>query len=93
MTIATKPTKSVTRTEPNDPSLVTIYSTISARHIRRVRTGAVKVSRSRAQLLLSGFPEFWEAAAFTPSANHTVTKIEVAVGYRGRDQRTCPWPL
>ncbi len=30
---------------------------------------------------LSGFPEFWEAAAFTPSANHTVTRVKVAVGF------------
>jgi len=30
---------------------------------------------------ISGNPEYWEAAAFTPKHNHTVTKVEVAVGF------------
>jgi hypothetical protein len=46
---------------------------ISAQHTQRVRTGAVKVTQSWAQPLCQ--------ASFTPSANHTVTKVEVAVGF------------
>ena len=53
----------------------------SARHIRRAHTGAVKATPSRGQLPFPASPEYWSAAAFTPTANHTVTKIEVGVGY------------
>jgi hypothetical protein len=80
MTIATKPTKSVTRTEPNDPSLVKIFDNIGTAYPK----GAYWCCEGftiTGPTAISGFPEFWSAAAFTPTANHTVTKIEVAVGY------------
>jgi hypothetical protein len=80
MTIATKPTKSVTRTEPNDPSLVKIFDNIGTAYPKGSYwcCGGFTITGPTA---ISGFPEFWSAAAFTPAANNTITKIEVAVGY------------
>jgi hypothetical protein len=80
MTIATKPTKSVTRTEPNDPSLVKIVDNIGTAYPKG-KYWCCEGSTITGPTAISGFPEFWTAAAFTPTANHTITKIEVAVGY------------
>jgi hypothetical protein len=80
MTIATKPTKSVTRTQPNDEGLASIYGNIGTAYPK----GAYWCCEGftiTGPTAISGFPEFWSAAAFTPTANHTVIKIEVAAGY------------
>ena len=79
-TIATKRTPSVTRTEPNDPSLVTIYDNIATADPKG-SYWCCEGYTITGPTALSGFPEYWEAGAFTPSANHTVTKVEVAVGF------------
>jgi len=79
-TIATKRTPSVTRTEPNDPSLVTIYDNIATAYPKGSYWCCEGYTIMGPANLL-GFPEYWQAGAFTPSANHTVTKVEVAVGF------------
>ena len=81
-TIATKRTPSVTRTEPNDPSLVTIYDNIATAYPKGSYWCCEGYTIMGPANLL-GFPEYWQAGAFTPSANHTVTKVEVAVGFVG----------
>jgi len=80
MTIATKRTPSVTRTASSDAGLVKIFDNIGTAYPKGSYwcCGGYTITGPTA---ISGFPEFWSAAAFTPSANHTVTKIKVAVGY------------
>ena len=80
MKIATKPTKSVTRTQPNDEGLVSISGNIGKAYPKG-SYWCCEGFTITGPTAISGFPEFWSAAAFTPTANHTVIKIEVAVGY------------
>ena len=79
-TIATKPGTAVVRTPSSDAGLVKIFSNIGTAYPKGTYwccTGATIFGPTAA----SGAPEFWEAAGFTPTANHTVTKIEIAVGF------------
>jgi hypothetical protein len=80
MTIATKPTASTTRTPSSDAGLVKIFDNIGTAYPKGTYwccEGATIFGPTA----ISGAPEYWEAAAFTPKADHTVTKIEVAVGW------------
>ena len=79
-TIATKRTASAVRTEPNDPSLVVIYDNIGTAYPKGTYW-CCEGATITGPTALSGFPEYWEAGAFTPSADHTVTKVEAAVGF------------
>jgi hypothetical protein len=78
MVTATKATSSVMRTGSSDAGLVKIFDNLSiyAKGTYWCCSGYTITGPSA----ISGFPEIWTAAAFTPSANHTVTKIKVAVG-------------
>jgi hypothetical protein len=80
MTVVTKPAPSRTITNINikDSGLVTIFSNLAAKYPKGKYwccTGYNVMGPS------SGVGEQWMAAAFTPGADHTVTRIEVAVGY------------
>jgi hypothetical protein len=67
-----------TRTEINDSSLITIFSNLAARYPK----GAYWCCQGYNVMgPNSGLGEQWMGAAFTPKADHTVTKIAVAVGY------------
>lgn len=78
MVTATKRTASVVRNESSDAGLVKIYDSLS------IYSKATYWCCSGYTILgptaVSGSPEIWTAAAFTPSANHTITKVKVAVG-------------
>ncbi|HXM60546.1 MAG TPA: choice-of-anchor R domain-containing protein [Terriglobales bacterium] len=80
MTIATKPTPSVTRTERNEAGLVHIYDNLGTAYPKG-EYWCCEGFTITGPTAITGFPEYWSAAAFTPSAAHTVTKVEVAVGY------------
>ena len=81
MTTATKPTtQSVTRTPSSDAGLVMIFDNIGTAYPKG-SYWCCEGYTITGPTALSGFPEYWEAAAFTPSASHTVTKIKVAVGF------------
>ncbi|HXM24243.1 MAG TPA: choice-of-anchor R domain-containing protein [Terriglobales bacterium] len=78
MTVVTEPAPSFTTTNLNDSGLVTIFSNLAATYPKGEYwccTGYNVMGSN------SGVGEQWMAAAFTPGANHTVTRIEVAVGY------------
>jgi hypothetical protein len=79
MMVVTDPAPSVTTTTTLDESgLVTIFSNLAATYPKGrywCCTGYNVMGPN------SGAGEQWMAAAFTPGANHTVTKIEVGVGY------------
>jgi hypothetical protein len=94
MTVVTEAPRSVTRrsvarstaktnangaqTSSTDSGLVTIFSNLAREYPNGefwCCTGYNIMGPS------SGIGEQWMAAAFTPSANHTVTKISVALGY------------
>jgi len=79
MVITTKPTAAATRSDASEPGLVKIFDNLSsyAKATYWCCSGYTIAGPSA----ISGFPEFWTAAAFTPSANHTVTKVKVAVGF------------
>jgi hypothetical protein len=78
MTVVTDAAPSFTATNLNDTGLVTIFSNLAAAYPKGEYwccTGYNVMGPN------SGAGEQWMAATFTPGANHTVTRIEVAVGY------------
>jgi len=78
MTVVTEPPRSRTAADLKDSGLVTIFSNLAAKYPKGQYwccTG-YNVMGSK-----SGVGEQWMAAAFTPAADHTVTTLEVAVGY------------
>jgi hypothetical protein len=82
MTIATKPSRSITRTPSDDAGLVKIFDNIGTAYPKGTYwccEGYTITGPSG----LTNFPEYWEAGAFTPSADHTVTRVRVAVGWAG----------
>jgi len=79
-TIAAKRTPSVTRETSSDAGLVTIFNNIGSAYPKG-SYWCCEGYTITGPTALSGFPEYWEAGAFTPSANHTVTKVKVAVGF------------
>ena len=78
MSVVTAPSRSFTRAEIKDASLITIFSNLAARYPKGAYwcCQGYNVMGSN-----SGVGEQWMGAAFTPTADHTVTKIAVAVGY------------
>lgn len=78
MTVVTEAAPSFTTTNLNDSGLVTIFNNLAAVYPKGEYwccTGYNVMGPN------SGAGTQWMAAAFTPHADHTVTKIEVAVGY------------
>jgi len=78
MTIVAEPATTHTTTQLKDSGLVTIFSNLAAKYPKGQYwccTGYNVMGPS------SGIGEQWMAAAFTPAVDHTVTRIEVAVGY------------
>jgi hypothetical protein len=91
MTVVTEPPRSIVKTNAStvtttndtkanlpDSGLLTIFSNLASEYPNGefwCCTGYNIMGPS------SGVGEQWMAAAFTPHANHTVTKITVAVGY------------
>jgi len=76
MTVVTDPPRSRTTTHLQDAGLVTIFSNLAAKYPKGQYwccTGYNVMGPSQG--------EQWMAAAFTPAANHTVTRIEVAAGF------------
>jgi hypothetical protein len=77
---ATKPTKSITETPSSDAGLVKIYDSIGTAYPKGAYW-CCEGSTIFGPTAISKEPEYWEAGAFTPTANHTVTRVKVAVGY------------
>jgi hypothetical protein len=78
MTVVTERPSSFTRTNTHQHGLVTIFSNLASQYPNGefwCCTGYNIMGSA------SGIGEQWIGAAFTPTANHTVTKITVAVGY------------
>lgn len=76
MTVVTEPARTRTTTNLKDSGLVTIFSNLATKYPKGQYwccTGYNVMGPSQG--------EQWMAAAFTPAADHTVTRIEVAVGY------------
>ncbi len=80
MTITTKPAQTTTRTPSDDAGLVTIFDNIGSAYPKGTYWCCEGYTIT-GPTALSGFPEYWEAGAFTPKADHTVTKVEAAVGF------------
>jgi hypothetical protein len=79
MTIVTEPApSSSTGTKLNDAGLVTIYSNLAAKYPKGEYWCCAGYNVMGPGQNLG---EQWMAGAFTPAADHTVTRIEVAVGY------------
>jgi hypothetical protein len=77
--IVTKGAQSVTRMTPsNDTTLVKIAGNLATAYPKGSYWCCSGFTLT-GPTALSGFPEFWEAVPFTPSANHTITKVKVAV--------------
>jgi hypothetical protein len=78
MSIVSSAPEEFTRTEINESSLITIFSNLAARYPKGAYwcCQGYNVMGSN-----SGLGEQWMGAAFTPKADHTVTKVAVAVGY------------
>jgi hypothetical protein len=76
----TNRTPSVKRTVDSDAGLVKIFDNIGTAYPKG-SYWCCEGATIFGPTAISGAPEYWEAAAFTPSANHNVTKVEVAVGY------------
>jgi hypothetical protein len=78
ITVVTEPTPSFATTNLNDSGLITIFNSLAARYPK----GAYWCCEGYNVMgPNSGNGEQWMAAAFTPGADHTVTRIAVAVGY------------
>ena len=78
MTIVTKTPASFTATNINEAGLVTIFNSLASAYPKGEYwcCEGYNVMGSN-----SGAGEQWMAAPFTPSANHTLTRIVVAAGY------------
>lgn len=79
-TIATKPSPSVAREASSDAGLVTIFNNIGSAYPKGTYWCCEGYTIT-GPTALSGFPEFWEAGAFTSKADRIVTKVKVAVGW------------
>ncbi len=77
---ATKQSSSITQTASSDSGLVKIFDNI-ARGYPKGFYWSSEGYTIYGPTAVSGAPEYWQAAAFTPTTNHTVTRIKVAVGY------------
>jgi hypothetical protein len=78
MTLVPEPPASRTRPNLRDSGLVTIFSNLAAKYPKGEYWCCTGYNVMGSQ---SGVGEQWMAAAFAPSADHTVTRIEVAAGW------------
>jgi hypothetical protein len=76
MTVVTESDLSITRMPINDSGLITIFSNLAA-----VYPKGEYWCCSGYNVMGPAQGEQWMAASFTPGANHTVTRIQVAVGF------------
>jgi hypothetical protein len=76
MTIVTEPAPSFATTNLNDSGLVTIFSNLAAVYPKGKYWCCAGYN-----VMGPTQGEQWMAGAFTPGADHTVTRIEVAVGF------------
>ena len=76
MTIVTESAPSVMKRTLNDSGLITIFSSLAA-----VYPKGLYWCCSAYNVMGPTVGEQWMAAPFTPTANHTLTRIEVAVGF------------
>jgi len=76
MMMVTEPAPSRAKTKLNDAGLVTIFSNLAAKYPKGEYwcCGGYNV-------MGPSQGEQWMAGTFTPGADHTVTRVEVAVGY------------
>jgi hypothetical protein len=79
MVITTKRTAAATRSDASEPGLVKIFDNLSI--YAKATYWCCEGYTILGATAISGSPEIWTAAAFTPSANHTVTKVKVAAGF------------
>jgi hypothetical protein len=80
MTVSTARAQAVTRVETPEPALVKIFDNIGTAYPKGTYWCCEGYTIT-GPTALSSFPEYWEAGGFTPSANHTLTEIKVAVGF------------
>ncbi|HEY2446691.1 MAG TPA: choice-of-anchor R domain-containing protein [Rhizomicrobium sp.] len=78
MTMITTSPRTLTPTRTNDAGLVTIFSNLASKYPKGEYWCCTGYNVMGSQ---SGNGEQWMAAAFTPTADHTVTKIEVGAGW------------
>jgi hypothetical protein len=76
MTVVSEPPPSFTRTNIHESGLVTIFSNLASQYPNGEFWCCTGYN-----IMGPAVGEQWMAAAFTPGANHTVTKVTVAVGY------------
>jgi hypothetical protein len=76
MTLIAAPNRSFTRSNPDEAGLVTIFNNLAAKYPK----GEFWCC-SGYNVMGPSVGEQWMAAAFTPLANHTATKVEVAAGW------------
>jgi len=76
MTFVTESAPSFTKTTVDDTGLITIFSTLAVGYPKGLYWCC-----SAYNVMGPSVGEQWMAEAFTPRANHTVTRIEVAVGF------------
>jgi hypothetical protein len=67
--------------DPSDASLVKIYNNLGAAYPKGVYWCCEGATISGQDS--PGNVEWWDGVAFTPSSNHVVTKIKLALGYLG----------
>jgi hypothetical protein len=76
MTLVPEPIPAHTKTNLKDSGLVTIFNNLAAKYPKGEYWCC-----SGYNVMGPSQGEQWMAAAFTPNADHTVTRIEVAAGY------------
>ena len=76
MTLVPEPVAAHTKTNLKDSGLVTIFNNLAAKY-----PNGEYWCCSGYNVMGPSQGEQWMAAAFTPNADHTVTRIEVAAGY------------
>ncbi|MGH6889961.1 MAG: choice-of-anchor R domain-containing protein [Rhizomicrobium sp.] len=79
-TIALNPAVPFTRQTTDDAGLVTIFDNIGSKY-KQGTYWCCDGNTITGPGAMPGNSEWWMAGAFTPSANHTVTRIEVAAGH------------
>jgi hypothetical protein len=78
MTLVVEPPASRSRPNLSDSGLVTIFSNLAAKYPKGEYWCCTGFNVMGSQ---SGAGEQWMAAEFTPGADHTVTRVEVAAGW------------
>jgi len=81
MVLPAAPTQAVISPTENGKGLVTIFSSLASKYPKGVYWCCTGYNVMGAN---SGAGVQWMAGAFTPAAGHTLTRVEVAVGYSGQ---------